>query len=46
MQKGRVLVIDDDPGMRAMLEETLMLANYQVVVASDGKKGMEQLRKL
>jgi len=39
-----VLVIDDDAELRAMLEETLTLANYQVVLASDGKKGMEKLR--
>jgi len=44
VQKGRVLVIDDDPELRAMLEETLTLANYQVVLAADGKKGMEKLR--
>ena|SRR6266478_8882457 len=39
---ARILVIDDDPDMRAMLEQTLKLAGHDVALASDGKEGVEQ----
>ena len=40
----RILVIDDDPDMRALLEQTLKSAGQEVVLAADGKEGMEQYR--
>jgi DNA-binding response OmpR family regulator len=40
----RILVIDDDPDTRAMLEHTLKLAAYEVVLAADGREGMERHR--
>ena len=39
---ARILVIDDDPDMRAMLEQTLKAAGHEVISAADGKEGMEQ----
>ena len=36
---ARILVIDDDAEMRAMLEQTLRSAGHEVVLASDGKQG-------
>jgi len=39
----RILVIDDDPEMRAMLEQTLQSAGHQVVLAADGRQGLAQI---
>jgi DNA-binding NtrC family response regulator len=39
---ARILVIDDDPDMRAMLEQTLKPAGHEDNLAADGKEGMEQ----
>ena len=40
-----VLVIDDEQLMRDFVKETLSRAGYKVVVAPDGKSGMEILEK-
>src|SRR5713226_2940794 len=40
----RILVIDDDPDMRALLEQTLKSAGHEVALAADGREGMEQYR--
>ena len=37
---ARILVIDDDPDTRAMLELTLKLAGYEVISAADGREGV------
>jgi two-component system response regulator HydG len=39
-----LLVADDDPAVRESLERTLKREGYQVVVASDGQAGLEQLK--
>lgn len=39
-----VLVIDDDPDQRRLLESTLATRGYQVVVASDGEAGLRVAR--
>jgi DNA-binding NtrC family response regulator len=39
-----ILVIDDDPDTREVLLSTLELAGHTVVLASDGKQGVEQYR--
>ena len=41
---ARILVIDDDPDTRAMLEQTLKPAGYEVILAADGKEGVERHR--
>jgi DNA-binding response OmpR family regulator len=41
---ARILVIDDDSAMRAMLEQTLKLAGYEVILAADGREGMMRQR--
>jgi CheY-like chemotaxis protein len=41
---ARILVIDDEPDMRAFLEEILKSAGYEVVLAADGKEGVECYR--
>ena len=37
---ARILVIDDDPDTRAMLELTLKSAGYEVISAADGREGV------
>ncbi len=37
----RILVVDDDPHIRSLVEMTLNLANYQVVTASDGDEALK-----
>jgi DNA-binding response OmpR family regulator len=39
----RILVIDDDPEMRAVLEQTLQSAGHQVMLVSDGRQGLAQI---
>ena len=42
---ARILVIDDEPHTRAMLEQILKRAGYEVVLAADGREGMERYRR-
>ena len=37
---ARILVIDDDPDTRAMLEQILKSAGYEVTLAADGREGV------
>ena len=39
---ARILVIDDDPDMRAMLEQILKSAGHEVILAADGREGVER----
>jgi DNA-binding NtrC family response regulator len=39
---ARILVIDDDPDMRAFLEEILKSAGHEVILAADGREGVER----
>src|SRR6266568_3979409 len=43
-EPATLLVADDDPGLRESLERTLTRAGYRVVLASDGRAGLEQLQ--
>ncbi|HEX3852128.1 MAG TPA: ATP-binding protein, partial [Polyangiaceae bacterium] len=36
----RVLVVEDEPAVRSVIERTLQLASYRVVVASNGAEGL------
>jgi CheY-like chemotaxis protein len=42
---ARVLVIDDDADIRALLETALALAGHEVVLAADGAEGVERQRE-
>lgn len=37
---AKILVIEDDPGFRKMIELTLTRAGHQVTLANDGDKGL------
>jgi CheY-like chemotaxis protein len=39
---ARILVIDDDPDIRAILELTLKAAGHEVILAADGREGVER----
>ena len=41
---ARILVIDDDPDTRAMLEQILKAAGHEVFLAADGREGLERYR--
>jgi CheY-like chemotaxis protein len=43
---ARILVIDDEPDMRALVEEILNSAGYEVILAADGREGVERYRTL
>jgi DNA-binding NtrC family response regulator len=39
---ARILVIDDERDMRVLLEQVLKSAGHEVILAADGREGMEQ----
>ena len=39
--QGTVLVVDDEPSVRRLAEATLTRYGYEVILASDGKEGIE-----
>jgi CheY-like chemotaxis protein len=39
--RATILVIDDDPDMRGMLQEALVDAGYHILLASDGRQGLQ-----
>jgi DNA-binding NtrC family response regulator len=39
---ARILIIDDEIGMRTVIGQALKKAGHEIVLASDGKEGMEQ----
>ena len=42
--RPRVLVVDDEEGIRDLLAKTLQLAEYDVDLAEDGRSALERLR--
>ncbi|MEI9938706.1 MAG: ATP-binding protein [Pseudomonadota bacterium] len=40
LSRERVLVVEDEPAVRSVIERTLALASYRVVVASRGDEGL------
>lgn len=43
--KKRVLIVDDDPGVRTSLSAFLGRSGYEVLTASDGEQGLEQIAR-
>lgn len=41
----RILVVDDDPGIRQLLQVTLQVEGYEVILAEDGLKALERLEE-
>ena len=41
---ARILIVDDDLGMRKMLEETLAAEGHTILLAEDGKQAIQRLR--
>lgn len=42
---AKILVVDDDPDIRDVLEELLVGEGFEVVTANDGAQGLEAIRK-
>jgi DNA-binding response OmpR family regulator len=42
---AKILIIDDDPGMRRTVSRILARAGHEVIEASDGEEGMDSFRK-
>lgn len=40
----RILIVEDEPNMRLGLKDNLEFEGYQVAVATDGKKGLEEIQ--
>ena len=40
---AKVLIVEDDQDLREAVEDTLQLANYDVVTADSGERALEQL---
>jgi CheY-like chemotaxis protein len=40
----RILVVDDDPDIRAALEDALSVSGYEVAAARNGKEALQRLR--
>lgn len=45
MSQAHILVIDDDPSVRDVLQETLIQEGYQVSVADNGTSGLQMARE-
>ncbi len=44
-QRPLLLVVEDDPDQRSILEMVLKSANYDVAIASDGAEGLEAIKR-
>jgi two-component system, chemotaxis family, chemotaxis protein CheY len=44
-KKQRVLVVDDDPGIRSALAKMLTIAGYEVILAVDGRQATRLLQE-
>jgi len=45
VNRGRIIVVDDEPGMREFLEIMLQKDGYSVLTAGDGKYAIDQIEK-
>jgi len=44
-KKNRILVVEDEPGLREGIKAILEKSDYEVILASDGKEGLDKARK-
>ena len=45
MSSGRVLIVDDEPGMRGYLQTALEVESFQVEAAASGEEAVEKIQK-
>ena len=43
-RRGRVMVIDDEPAVRSVVSDALMLDGHEAILAADGQEAIERLR--
>ena len=41
MAKKRILICEDEPDMRGLLKSMIESADYEVITAEDGQKGLD-----
>ena len=44
MDKKKILIVDDDPGIRRLLEKRLSAAGYEIIMAANGIEGEKLAR--
>ena len=44
MQKGKLLIVDDEERLRNLMARVLQLEGYEVITASTGKEGLKKLQ--
>ncbi|WP_431200055.1 response regulator [Mucilaginibacter sp. P25] len=45
MQKGKLLIIDDEERLRNLLARILQLEGHEVITAGSGKEGLKKLQQ-
>ncbi len=45
-QRKKVLIADDEPLMRTILQHNVVLAGYDVIVAENGEKAMQKIKEV
>ena len=45
-QRKKILVVDDDQLTRAVLQHNVILAGYDVIVASNGREAMQKIQEV
>ena len=43
--RQKVLIVDDDPSARKILQSRLRMMNMQTLIASSGSEALEQIRR-
>ena len=45
-QRKKILIVDDERLMRAVLQHNVILAGYDVIVASNGREAMQKIQEV
>lgn len=45
IRKNKILIVDDEPGMRQVLEEFFTINRFEVVTSGDGEEGLKKIKQ-